>query len=139
MFARGAAAAVALLALAPLVLLIAICIKLDSRGPVFFSQTRSGLGGQPFRPTVAKIQRLGHVVWTTPRYNEALAFFRNVLNFAESDSIGQGVTFFRAFPNPYHHGIGIARGQRNQFHHLNFMVTEIDDVGRGLARFHEEF
>ena len=89
----------------------------------------------PFTPTLAKIQRLGHVVWTTPNYDKALAFFRDVLNFAESDSIGQGVTFFRAFPNPYHHGIGIARGQRNQFHHLNFMVTEIDDVGRGLARF----
>ena len=90
---------------------------------------------KPFTPTLAKIQRLGHVVWTTPHYDKALAFFRDVLNFAESDSIGEGVTFFRAFPNPYHHGIGIARGQRNQFHHLNFMVTEIDDVGRGLARF----
>jgi 2,3-dihydroxy-p-cumate/2,3-dihydroxybenzoate 3,4-dioxygenase len=90
---------------------------------------------KPFTPTLVKIQRLGHVVWTTPHYDKAIAFFRDVLNFAESDSIGEGVTFFRAFPNPYHHGIGIARGQRNQFHHLNFMVTEIDDVGRGLARF----
>lgn len=90
---------------------------------------------EPFVPTLAKIQRLGHVVWTTPRYHEAIAFFREVLNFAESDSIGEGVTFFRAFPNPYHHGIGIGRGQHNQLHHLNFMVTEIDDVGRGLARF----
>jgi len=26
------------------------------------------------------------------------------------------------------------RGARNHLHHLNFMVTEIDDVGRGLAR-----
>jgi 2,3-dihydroxy-p-cumate/2,3-dihydroxybenzoate 3,4-dioxygenase len=90
---------------------------------------------EPFVPTLAKIQRLGHVVWTTPRYKEALVFFRDVLNFAESDSIGEGVTFFRAFPNPYHHGIGIARGERNKLHHLNFMVTEIDDIGRGLARF----
>jgi 2,3-dihydroxy-p-cumate/2,3-dihydroxybenzoate 3,4-dioxygenase len=90
---------------------------------------------EPFAPTVAKIQGLGHVVWTTPRYKEALAFFRNVLNFAESDSIGEGVTFFRAFPNPYHHGIGVARGERNKLHHLNFMVTEVDDIGRGLARF----
>ena len=73
-------------------------------------------------------------MWTTPRYKEALAFFRDVLNFAESDSIGEGVTFFRAFPNPYHHG-GVARGERNKLHHVNFMVMEIDDVGRGLARF----
>jgi 2,3-dihydroxy-p-cumate/2,3-dihydroxybenzoate 3,4-dioxygenase len=90
---------------------------------------------KPFTPTLAKIQRLGHVVWTTPNYDKAIAFFADVLNFAESDSIGEGITFFRAFPNPYHHGIGVARGKRNQFHHLNFMVTEIDDVGRGLARF----
>jgi len=89
---------------------------------------------KPFTPTLAKIQRLGHVVWTTPNYDKAIAFFADVLNFAESDSIGEGITFFRAFPNPYHHGIGVARGKRNQFHHLNFMVTEIDDVGRGLAR-----
>ncbi|MEI8152637.1 MAG: VOC family protein [Hyphomicrobiales bacterium] len=100
-----------------------------------FYRLPAGIEPEPFVPTLARIQRLGHVVWTTPRYKEALAFFRDVLNFAESDCIGEGVTFFRAFPNPYHHGIGVARGQRNQFHHLNFMVTEIDDVGRGLARF----
>jgi 2,3-dihydroxy-p-cumate/2,3-dihydroxybenzoate 3,4-dioxygenase len=89
---------------------------------------------KPFVPTLAKIQRLGHVVWATPHYDQANAFFRDVLNFAQSDSLGEGITFYRAFPNPYHHGIGIGRSARNHFHHLNFMVTEIDDVGRGLAR-----
>jgi len=49
---------------------------------------------------LAKIQRLGHVVSATPRYHEAVPFFRDVLNFHESDSIGEGVTFFRAFPIP---------------------------------------
>ena len=87
-----------------------------------------------FAPTVAKIQRLGHVVWATPHKVEAVAFFRDVLNFAESDSIGENTTFFRAFPNPYHHGIGVAKGAQQRFNHLNFMVTEIDDVGRALAR-----
>ena len=90
---------------------------------------------QPFAPTLAKIQRLGHVVWATPHYDKANAFFGDVLGFAKSDSLGEGITFYRAFPNPYHHGIGIGRSARNHFHHLNFMVTEIDDVGRGLARF----
>lgn len=33
---------------APLILLIAACIKLDSRGPVFFRQRRVGLGGREF-------------------------------------------------------------------------------------------
>lgn len=89
---------------------------------------------RPFEPTLARIQRLGHVVWATPNDARATAFFRDVLNFAESDRLGEAITFFRAFPNPYHHGIGIGRAERNQFHHLNFMVTEIDDVGRGLAR-----
>jgi 2,3-dihydroxy-p-cumate/2,3-dihydroxybenzoate 3,4-dioxygenase len=90
---------------------------------------------QPFVPSLAKIQRLGHVVLSTPRYHEAIRFFRDVLNFRESDSIENSIAFFRAFPNPYHHGLGIGRGARNQFHHLNFMVTEIDDVGRAFNRF----
>ena len=38
-----------LVVLAPLLPLIAIAIKLDSRGPVFFTQTRAGLNGTPFR------------------------------------------------------------------------------------------
>ncbi len=33
----------------PILLLAAIAIKLDSKGPVFFIQERSGLGGKPFR------------------------------------------------------------------------------------------
>ncbi len=38
-----------LLALSPLLLLIALAIRLDSPGPVFFSQTRVGVGGRAFR------------------------------------------------------------------------------------------
>lgn len=41
-------AAAALLALAPLFVLLAIGIKLGSPGPVFFRQTRKGVDGQPF-------------------------------------------------------------------------------------------
>ena len=37
-----------LILLAPVFLAIAIAIKLDSRGPVFFKQTRVGLGGKEF-------------------------------------------------------------------------------------------
>lgn len=35
--------------LSPAFAIIAVVIKLDSRGPVFFSQERSGKGGRPFR------------------------------------------------------------------------------------------
>jgi lipopolysaccharide/colanic/teichoic acid biosynthesis glycosyltransferase len=38
-----------LLLLAPLVPLIALAIKLDDRGPVFFRQRRAGLRGSPFQ------------------------------------------------------------------------------------------
>ena len=43
------AALLGLVVLAPLLLAAAIAIKLDSRGPVLFSQTRAGLRGSPFR------------------------------------------------------------------------------------------
>ncbi|NPV48023.1 MAG: exopolysaccharide biosynthesis polyprenyl glycosylphosphotransferase [Armatimonadetes bacterium] len=38
-----------LVLLAPLMLLVALAIKLESRGPVFFCQRRLGQGGVPFR------------------------------------------------------------------------------------------
>ena len=40
---------VLLMLLTPLILVVAVWIKLDSRGSVFFMQKRAGLGGQPFR------------------------------------------------------------------------------------------
>ncbi|HEY4620620.1 MAG TPA: sugar transferase [Gaiellaceae bacterium] len=43
------ASAVGLLLLSPLLLAVAVGIKLDSRGPVFFKQVRMGRGGKPFR------------------------------------------------------------------------------------------
>jgi lipopolysaccharide/colanic/teichoic acid biosynthesis glycosyltransferase len=42
-------AGAALIFLAPLLALLALLIKLDSAGPVFFSQPRVGLGDKPFR------------------------------------------------------------------------------------------
>lgn len=42
-------AAVLLVVLSPLMVLVAVAIKLDSPGPIFYSQMRSGLQGKPFR------------------------------------------------------------------------------------------
>lgn len=39
----------ALIVLTPLLLIVAVAVKLDSPGPVFFRQTRVGRGGQTFR------------------------------------------------------------------------------------------
>jgi len=88
-----------------------------------------------FVPSVAKIQRIGHVVFTTPRYAETIDFMTRVLAFAASDDIEGVISFMRPHPNPYHHGVGVARGERHGLHHLNFMVAEIDDVGIALNRF----
>jgi len=47
--ASRAFAAAVLIGLAPLLGLIALAIRLESRGPVFFIQERLGLGGRPFK------------------------------------------------------------------------------------------
>jgi len=48
-FLDVSAAAILLVVLAPLFALVALLIKLDSPGPVFFTQQRCGLKGRPFR------------------------------------------------------------------------------------------
>jgi exopolysaccharide biosynthesis polyprenyl glycosylphosphotransferase len=51
LFKRGldfVMALVALLALSPLLLILAVLVKLTSHGPIFFSQSRCGLGGRRF-------------------------------------------------------------------------------------------
>lgn len=45
---QKAAAALALLLLSPILLIAALCVKLESRGPVFFSQVRIGEFGRHF-------------------------------------------------------------------------------------------
>ena len=43
----------------PVFLLIALAIKLDSRGPVFFKQVRAGVGGRPFSIVKFRTMRVG--------------------------------------------------------------------------------
>jgi exopolysaccharide biosynthesis polyprenyl glycosylphosphotransferase len=60
-------ASVALVVTAPLIALIALGIKLESRGPVFFIQERIGLGGRPFRlikfRTMRQAERGADGIW----------------------------------------------------------------------------
>ncbi|MDX3906505.1 MAG: VOC family protein [Pigmentiphaga sp.] len=100
-----------------------------------FFESMQELAGRPFQPTVAQIQRLGHVVLKTPRFVEAARFMQDVLNFRVSDQVAGAISFMRAFPNPLHHTLGIGKGSRPGLHHINFMVTEVDDIGRAIWRF----
>lgn len=100
-----------------------------------FFDSMQELGGRPFAPTVADIQRLGHIVLKSPDYRKTVDFFNQILNFRISDEVDGAITFMRAFPNPLHHSIGIGNGTRPALHHLNFMVSEVDDIGRAMWRF----
>jgi lipopolysaccharide/colanic/teichoic acid biosynthesis glycosyltransferase len=64
-------AAVALIVLSPLFLLIAVLVKLTSRGPVFYSQTRVGIdrrAGRSTAPSHRRIQDLGGHIFTIYKF-----------------------------------------------------------------------
>ena len=88
----------------------------------------------PFAPTVANIVRVGHVVLTTNQHAAGERFFLDKLNFRASDRVDGAVTFMRCFPNPLHHSLGLSNAKDNHLHHVNFMVTDMDDIGRALYR-----
>src|SRR5688572_14854426 len=61
--------AIALTVLAPLFFVIAVCIKLDSPGPILFRGVRAGRHHKPFKPykfrtMVVNAQRISKVVST---------------------------------------------------------------------------
>lgn len=56
------------------------------------------------------------------------------LNFQVSDHVPGKVAFLRAFPNKYHHSFAILKGPADGYNHVNFMVSDIDDVGRAINR-----
>jgi 2,3-dihydroxy-p-cumate/2,3-dihydroxybenzoate 3,4-dioxygenase len=89
-------------------------------------------GGQG-RQAPGAIEGFGHIVLRTPLYREAVAFWRDVLGFRLSDEIEGRISLLRCFPNPQHHSLGIAKGERRMFHHLNFCVREGTDFG-AIAR-----
>jgi len=65
----------------------------------------------------------------------ACEFYTRVLGFRVSDLIDGAACFMRCHPNPYHHGVALIKATAPQLHHVNFMVSEIDDIGRAISRF----
>lgn len=117
------------------------CIRttVPHTGAVFdFYDAMREFGGRSFQPTVAKIQRLGHVVLKTDEYDQAVAFFTRTLNFQMSDEVDGLVAFMRCFPNPFHHSFALSKAAGKSLHHVNFMVTEVDDIGKAIWRFEKE-
>ena len=87
-----------------------------------------------FTPTVAKIERLGHVVVRSPDLEKSSAVAQEAFNFRCSDTIVGLAHFLRCYPNQFHHSLAFTRGERSGLNHVNFMVTEIDDVGKAIHR-----
>jgi 2,3-dihydroxy-p-cumate/2,3-dihydroxybenzoate 3,4-dioxygenase len=88
----------------------------------------------PFARRLAQIERLGHVVLAVERLEETLAFVVETLGFRISDHVEGFAAFLRCPPNPYHHSLALVRAPGDHLHHVNFMVRDIDDIGRGLHR-----
>ena len=91
-------------------------------------------GNVPFVPALTRIVRLGHVVLGTPDHADSERFCLEQLNFRASDRIDGAVTFMRCFPNPRHHSFGLSKAAAPGLHHVNFMVTDIDDIGKAMYR-----
>ena len=88
----------------------------------------------PFAASHTKITRLGHVVLNTTDKDATEKFLREHMNFAVSDWIENTVSFMRCFPNPLHHTMGIGQSGAAGLNHVNFMVTDLDDIGRAHNR-----
>ena len=89
---------------------------------------------QAFSPGHTKIIRLGHVVLNTTDREATERFLREHMNFAVSDRIENTVSFMRCFPNPLHHTMGVGQSTGAGLNHVNFMVTDLDDIGRAHNR-----
>jgi 2,3-dihydroxy-p-cumate/2,3-dihydroxybenzoate 3,4-dioxygenase len=89
---------------------------------------------QAYVPTVAKIERLGHVVINVADFELAMEWMTGKLGFVVSDFVPGFAAFLRCFPNPLHHSLAILTGSEDHLNHVNFMVTDIDDIGRGMNR-----
>lgn len=109
-------------------------IREPSSGLQFEFLADAERAASPFEPTVAKITRVGHVVIEVTDLAAVLAFLVDQANFRTSDYVEGRIHFLRCFPNPLHHSFAVQQGAENRLHHVNLMVSDIDDVGQGMNR-----
>lgn len=88
----------------------------------------------PYKPTVTKIARIGHVVIGTPTYEDTMDVLNKQFRFAISDYVDGKFSWTRCFPNPLHHTFAAGKSDSKHLHHVNFMVTDIDDIGNAMNR-----
>lgn len=99
---------------------------------IFYSDP--DLNKSPFNPELAAIERLGHIVLNVSSYAAAHKFWVEDLGFEISDHVPGKIAFLRAYPNPLHHSFALVEGDKDGLNHVNFMVSDIDDIGKGMNR-----
>jgi len=88
----------------------------------------------PFEARLTNIERLGHVVMNVNAFDDVLGFLTSKLGFKVSDFVPGFAAFLRCYPNPLHHSMALLTGADNHLNHINFMVRDVDDIGRAMNR-----
>lgn len=94
--------------------------------------------GRPYQPGLANIQRLGHVVLRVADIDACWAVLERDFGLLSSDFVEDKAVWARCYPNPLHHSLALVKSAENGLHHVNFMVSEIDDIGRTRNRLLDE-
>ena len=125
----------ALLAASPVLLAIALAIKLDTRGPVFFRQERSGQGGVPFR--IFKFRSMAADAWqnrnSVTRLNESDGPLFKMENDPRVTRVGAFIrkTSLDELPQLFN----VVRGEMSLVGPRPLPTEEADRIdGAGLAR-----
>ena len=88
----------------------------------------------PLDGPLTRIVRLGHVVLNVTDLAAAHRFWVDEMGFAVSDRVEGVAEWLRCWPNPLHHSLALLQSDGNTFHHVNFMVTDVDDIGQAMNR-----
>jgi catechol 2,3-dioxygenase-like lactoylglutathione lyase family enzyme len=81
---------------------------------------------RPVRPT-----RLGHVLLFTPRLEEMVSFYGEILGLRLSDRVPGVIAFMHLPCGGDHHVLALLNDARSGFHHASFEVESPDDIGLG--------